>query len=345
MTAPLKGSNGTVSLPTYTFASDLDSGLYRIGANNIGLAVNGAKVLDIATTGGAITGTFSATGTITSTGQFTASAGVLNSDGTVSLPGYSFTSDTDCGWYRIGANNIGAAVNGAKVLDVATTGLTVTGALSASTSISSTTSITAGNGFTVTAGAVSLPAGSVANSALAAPGGLTLLKKVSASNSASITFVNGVASVVFDATYDVYVLEVAALVCQTDDTCLNLTFTTDGGSTYLASAYQNNMLDNFATLLAGTTLISLTRNASSGAALGNATGENWNGTLKFYNPAGTAMHHVTCNASVSRSDSTTTPTLGSAANTGTAAINGFKLAMNSGNIVSGSFSLYGMRLS
>ena len=41
--------------------------MYRIGANNIGLGVAGAVVLDISTTGLAITGTLSATGGITAT--------------------------------------------------------------------------------------------------------------------------------------------------------------------------------------------------------------------------------------------------------------------------------------
>ena len=42
--------DGTVSLPSYAFASDLDSGFYRIGANNIGLALNGVLAVNFATT-------------------------------------------------------------------------------------------------------------------------------------------------------------------------------------------------------------------------------------------------------------------------------------------------------
>jgi len=56
--------DGTVALPSHTFTSDLDTGLYRIGANNIGIAANGAKVLDIATTGLGVTGTLSASGAV-----------------------------------------------------------------------------------------------------------------------------------------------------------------------------------------------------------------------------------------------------------------------------------------
>jgi microcystin-dependent protein len=61
MTGPLKASSGTAAAPGLTFASDPDSGLYRIGANNVGVAVNGSKVMDVATTGLTVTGTVEGT--------------------------------------------------------------------------------------------------------------------------------------------------------------------------------------------------------------------------------------------------------------------------------------------
>lgn len=61
LTGAIKGANGTVSAPAYSFASDLDSGMYRIGANNIGLAVNGTKIVDVGTAGATIVGAVSAT--------------------------------------------------------------------------------------------------------------------------------------------------------------------------------------------------------------------------------------------------------------------------------------------
>lgn len=57
----------------------------------------------------------------------------LAGDGTVGAPGISFTSDTDNGFYRIGSNHYGAAVGGSKVVDFATTGVSITGALSSTT--------------------------------------------------------------------------------------------------------------------------------------------------------------------------------------------------------------------
>jgi hypothetical protein len=66
-------------------------------------------------------------------------SGIANSDGTVALPAYSFTSNTNTGIYRIGTNNIGISANGAKVVDIATTGAAITGTLSATGNISTST--------------------------------------------------------------------------------------------------------------------------------------------------------------------------------------------------------------
>lgn len=46
-TGVVEAANGTVALPSVAFASDLDTGIYRIGANNLGISANGAKVVDI----------------------------------------------------------------------------------------------------------------------------------------------------------------------------------------------------------------------------------------------------------------------------------------------------------
>jgi hypothetical protein len=57
---------------------------------------------------------------------------VHGANGSAANPSFAFNSDQNTGIYRIGLNNIGVAANGNKVLDIATTGLTVTGALGAS---------------------------------------------------------------------------------------------------------------------------------------------------------------------------------------------------------------------
>lgn len=70
-TTYVTSGNGTVSLPAIGPVSDPDSGLYVIGANNLGVACAGAKVLDIATTG------LGVTGVLTSSGKLTTAAHVV----------------------------------------------------------------------------------------------------------------------------------------------------------------------------------------------------------------------------------------------------------------------------
>jgi hypothetical protein len=52
---------GTVSAPGLYLEGETGTGLYRIGANNHGYAVSGSKVLDISSTGLAVTGTLNST--------------------------------------------------------------------------------------------------------------------------------------------------------------------------------------------------------------------------------------------------------------------------------------------
>jgi hypothetical protein len=50
-TSPVRAGNGSAAGPGITFASDTDNGLYRIGANDWGLAVGGAGVAEMLSTG------------------------------------------------------------------------------------------------------------------------------------------------------------------------------------------------------------------------------------------------------------------------------------------------------
>jgi len=47
---------GSVGNPSVAFSADQDTGLFNIGANNLGVAIGGAKVLDVASTGLGVTG-------------------------------------------------------------------------------------------------------------------------------------------------------------------------------------------------------------------------------------------------------------------------------------------------
>ena len=118
LTTPTIG-DGSAAVPSLSFASETTTGLFRPSANVLGLAVAGTSRATVTTTGLTVTGTVTPTGSVHAP------------NGTVGNPSLSFNNDQDSGLYHIGANNLGLALGGAKVLDVATTGLGVTGGLSA----------------------------------------------------------------------------------------------------------------------------------------------------------------------------------------------------------------------
>lgn len=91
-------NNGTAALPSYSFGADSDTGLYKTGTDNqLNISIGGTSKIGITTT------LFDATPLI---GYF--------ADGTAAAPGYAFGNDTNTGFYRIGADNIGFTTGGAQ---------------------------------------------------------------------------------------------------------------------------------------------------------------------------------------------------------------------------------------
>lgn len=117
---PVFFPNGSNALPSMTFTSDPDTGIYRLGINDLGVAAGGVKVLDISI------GTLAVTGAIIATSICNFQAAIQVGDGTVSIPGLGFLSDTDTGFYRIGTNNIGISAGGTKVADITTSTFNIT---------------------------------------------------------------------------------------------------------------------------------------------------------------------------------------------------------------------------
>jgi hypothetical protein len=104
---------GTVAAPSFAFTGDLDTGIYRIGANNLGVAVNGAKVLDVGTAG------LGVTGTLTPTGQTILPAG------TVGAPSAVFAGSLTTGWYQSAADRFDFAASGTAAARLDANGLDV----------------------------------------------------------------------------------------------------------------------------------------------------------------------------------------------------------------------------
>ena len=93
---------GSVSAPSLNFSGATNYGLYYV-TGDVGFSA-----------GGGVTASYS-------TARWQFFLPVYGPNGSAAAPSWAYINDTDCGWYRIGANNLGLALNGVKYLDAATT--------------------------------------------------------------------------------------------------------------------------------------------------------------------------------------------------------------------------------
>lgn len=93
---------GSPSTPTLNFASATNYGLYYV-TGDVGFAANGG-----------VTASYN-------TARWQWFVPCRGPDGSASAPTWAYNNDTDCGWYRIGTNNLGFALNGTKYGDFSTT--------------------------------------------------------------------------------------------------------------------------------------------------------------------------------------------------------------------------------
>lgn len=179
LTGALLGSVGTESLPGFAFAGDTGSGLYRIGAGNLGLAIAGVKLLDYSAGALAVTGTLSVSGAITGnastatawatgramTGDVTSAA----FDGTAAIPTTLATVNGNVGAFT----NASITVNGKGLITSASSG-TLTMAFNAVTNKTALYTLVAGDAagaFTLTStGQIVIPA----NASVAFPVGTVI---------------------------------------------------------------------------------------------------------------------------------------------------------------------------
>lgn len=208
------------------------------------------------------------------------------------------------------------------------------------------TSVTVGSGFTVSAGAVALPAASVADAALAAPGSMKLLQTVTASSSATVDL-----ETTIDSTYDQYLITVERAMPASDDQPLNVRFKI--GGSYLSGAtdywWNSQIILNATSGINGDvsdTEISTTA-VSAGSGVGNDTAECIDLDLRLSRPALTTGYpHISWTGSYERAtDGALCSLAGNGRYNGTGAVTGVRFLFASGNIASGIFRLYGIKKS
>lgn len=168
---------------------------------------------------------------------------------------------------------------------------------------------------------------------------MNYISEQTASNSASLAFTSGV-----DSTYRYYIIILRNIKPATDGANLILTMSTDGGSTYLASTgYKYGLFrvtNDAATGARGSTGTSSIELADN---LGNGAAEALDGEIRLWNmPSTTNQKSVSIDTTWEDAASDRFRSTGGGANTTTSAVNAVKLAMSSGNIASGTATLYGV---
>lgn len=107
-TLPWQGQNGTAAAPALSFSGDPNTGVYNVGADQLGISTNGTLRLTTSTT--------AFTGTLPWQGQ----------NGTAAAPALSFSGDPNTGVYNVGADQLGISTGGTLRLTTSTTAITST---------------------------------------------------------------------------------------------------------------------------------------------------------------------------------------------------------------------------
>jgi hypothetical protein len=225
-----------------------------------------------------------------------------------------------------------------------------TGAVSMSSGATTVGTLSVGNGGT---GAASFMAGTlltgngtsaIGTSAASAIGAsMVLIGTATASNSASVIF-TGIPS-----GYDEYQLVYTNVIPTTNLVTMGAQFTEDNGSTYKSSS--NYATGAFLTTATGTTGSSGSGTYTSVQFTGDITIDNntnspgISGVANFFGLASSTVYKqwtMLSNPSGSGTDAVMVAACG-VYNGDTGAVNGMRIFMSSGNIMSGDFALYGIR--
>jgi len=160
-------------------------------------------------------------------------------------------------------------------------------------------------------------------------GGWVFLASATASSSATLDFSSSI-----DATYNCYAFIVDHIAPATDGASFNVRTSTDGGSTYDSTGYY--VSKDFSTSNSNVGEINVTE------FIGNNTNESTSGIVYLINPSATEYTTI---MSITRKR-TSTNALDSGINIGdrnsAADVDAIRFLMSSGNIASGTVSMYGV---
>lgn len=137
---PFQINDGTVALPAYSFSNDQDTGIYRVGANDLGFSIGGSLFLRINSSLG-----------------IAAQTAIGMQDGVFNNPSLYYINDTDTGLYRVSADNIAVSVGGQFGMNIASLGGGIS-SFSLGSGLSTVSGFNLNTTGTATAGGSTLPA-------------------------------------------------------------------------------------------------------------------------------------------------------------------------------------------
>ena len=183
-------------------------------------------------------------------------------------------------------------------------------------------------------------------------GALTHIKTLTASSSATLSFVDGSSDVVLDSTYPIYKFEFINCHPATDNTDFTFNMSTDGGSNYnvvkTTTAFEANHSEDDGTAFLGYVA---SRDLAQSTAVqdlildvGNGADEGCSGTLQLFNPSSTTFvkHFISVFNGYQSINLSQNFYVAGYGNT-TSAINAVQFKFDSGNIDSGKIKLYGIK--
>ncbi len=195
----------------------------------------------------------------------------------------------------------------------------------------------------------------LANLLALAQSGLVLLGSYTASNATSVDIGSGLdLDAAINGTYDEYELHIVSLVPVTDGSIPSITTSTDGGANFDSSSgaydWATGGVGGSATTLDddsnSDTAIRLVPDAAGNVQVGNAAGESFNAIVRIKNPtASTLFTQMEFSASYIMESGEICALHGSGARMTAANVDALRVFMDTGNIASGTFYLYGIRKS
>ena len=187
-----------------------------------------------------------------------------------------------------------------------------------------------------------------------ATGSLVPIKTLTASSSATLSFVHGTDGVVLDSTYPIYKFEFINIHPATDTAKFTFNMSTDSGSnynvtkttTYFTTYHQEDAGSPLIQYEASFDLAQSTAFQRLSANMGNNNDDNLCGNLTIYNPSSTTFvkHFIANNNHVHQTSAPANvePFVAGYGNT-TSAVNAIRFQMDSGNIDAGKIKLYGIK--